>query len=233
MHAKTSLLRPILHSSVALNLGLLMCGTRSEGSTCDLNQVPYCTWAWSNNEFFDVGDTGALINFETLPNGAPSFGGAAITPAFNYVLQGALFSSALPSLFIGGNTQIGFGLTAHNSSPIAHNSIIAQLTLPERGVGVSVIGQTTLFAYDAQGSLITSVSYDDPNGIRYFLGIKSSVPIARVVIDRGQNTASLDDFTMIHVSVPDPASTALLLIAAPILFRRRSRRGRIGVARNV
>ena len=115
---------------------------------------------------------------------------------------------------------------AYTFSPIAHNSITAQLTNAERGVGVWVIGHTTLFAYDAQGSLITSVGYDDPNGIEYFLGIKSSVPIARAVIDNGQNIVALDDFTMIHVPVPEPATAALLLLAAPILFRRAHRRWR-------
>lgn len=195
---------------------------RAHASSCDLTQVPYCTWAWSDAGFWSAGDTGALINFQTLPNGSPSFGGANITPAFNYVLQGALFTSPFPSLKVVGNAQLGYALEAYTSNILAHNSITAQLTSPERGVGVWVIGHTTLSAYDAQGTLLTSVSYDDPNGIEYFLGIKSSTPIARVVIDRGTNIATLDDFTMIHIPVPEPASATLLLLAVPILLRRRA-----------
>jgi len=190
-------------------------------------QTPYCTWAGNSNGFFVPGDTGALINFETLPNGNPSQGGVNITPAFNYVLQGALFSSPFPSLKIVGNSQIGFALEAFTSSPIAHNWITAELSQPEKGVGVWVVDHTTLFAFDSQGALITNVSFQGSSQ-RYFLGIKSNIPIARAVIDYNSNIAAIDDFTMVHIPVPEPASAALLLlVAVPILFRRSTRkRGR-------
>lgn len=186
---------------------------------CDLTQVSYCTWAGNSNGFFVPGDTGALISFETLPNGNPSQGGVILTPAFNYVLQGALFSSPFPSLKIVGNTQIGFALEAFTSSPIAHNWITAELSQPEKGVGVWVGDHTTLFAFDSQGALITSVSFQDSNQ-RYFLGIKSNIPIARAVIDYNSNIAAIDDFTMIHLPVPEPASATLLLFVGTVLFRR-------------
>ena len=202
---------------------------RASADPCDLTQVPYCTWAGNSSGFFSLGDTSSLISFQTLPDGTPSFGGAAITPAFNYVLQGASFSPALPSLFISGNTQLGFGLTAHNSNIVAHNSITAQLTNPERGVGVYVLDDTALLAYDADGTLIASVSHNVFNSVR-FLGIKSNVPIARAVIDNGHNSVDMDNFTMIHIPVPEPASAALLLLAAPLLLFARIRRARPSTA---
>ena len=199
---------------------------RVAGNPCDLSQVSYCTWSGNDSDFWGPTDTGSLISFQTLPDGTPSFGGAAITPAFNYVLQGALFTSPLPSLFISGNNQIGFGLTAYNSNIVAHNFISAQLTNPERGVGVYILDHTTLFAYDAGGSLITSVSHNVFSSLR-FVGIKSVVPIARVVIDDFSNSVDMDNFTMIHILVPEPASAVLLLLTVPVLFRR-SARGKAG-----
>lgn len=216
MHITTRTASHILIAVIAIT-------GHAQGSPCDLTQVPYCTWVGTTDGFFSVGDSVSVINFQTLPNGSPSFGGAAITPAFNYVLQGALFSPALPSLFISGNNQLGYVLTAHNSNLLAHNSIIAQLTNPARGVGVYLRDDTALLAYDAQGNLITSVSHNVSNTVG-FVGIKSNVPIARVVIDNGHNSVDLDNFTMIHV--PEPASAALVLLAAPILFRRAHRRWR-------
>lgn len=198
----------------------------SFASSCDLTQVQFCSWAGESNGFFSPGEAGTVIGFETLPDGTPSFGGANITPAFNYVLQGAFFSSPFPSLKVVGNMQIGFALEAHTSNPLAHNSIMAQLTNLERGVGVWVIGHTSLFVYDAQGVLITSVFHNDSSH-RFFLGVKSNIPIASAVIDDGTNSIAIDDFTMIHVPVPEPSSASLLLLAAPILLRRRDRRGRI------
>ena len=205
----------VLMAGVAV-LGLI--GLRAEGSTCDLTQVPYCTWVGNNDGFFAVGDTGSTITFQTLPNGSPSFGGASITPAFNYVLQGALFSPAFPNLFITGNAQLGYGLTAYTSNPIANNTITAQLTNPERGVGLWVGSFTTLRAFDVHDTLITSVTNASPN-VGIFLGVRSNIPVARVIVDKGSNSNTIDDFTMIHIPVPEPATAALLLLAAPILFR--------------
>ena len=220
-------IRTLMRSLIGFLVGFGFLDFRAEASNCDLTQVPFCTWVYSTNGFFDVGDTGTIIDFQTLPNGSPSFGGANITPAFNYVLQGALFTSPFPSLMVVGNSQVGYGLEAYTSNILAHNWITAELTNPERGVGVWVIDHTTLFAYDAQGSLITSISHTDHNGIQYFLGIKSSVPIARVLIDRSTNEVTLDNFTMVHIPVPEPSSAALLLLAAPILYRHAGRRDRI------
>lgn len=205
----------------ALAMGVLS-ATKASAAPCDLTQVSYCTWAGDDSGFSNFGESGSTISFQTLPDGSPSYGGAPITPAFNYVLQGALFSSALPNLFITGNT-LGYGLTAYTSNILAHNSITAQLTNPERGVGVYVAGNKTLFAYDAQGTLITSVSYNS-FGTIYFLGVKSNIPIARAVIDNGTNSITIGDFRMIHLPVPEPATAALLLLAAPLLLRRARRR---------
>lgn len=216
-----------LRSAILLLLGtgtnLGLTARNAQAVPCDLTQVPFCTWAGESSGFFAAGDTAAFINFETLPNGNPSFGGANITPAFNYVLQGALFSSPFPSLKVVGNTQIGFALEAYTPSPIAQNSIIAQLTNPERGVGVWVVGDTRLRVYDEQGALIATTSYFGNLGQRFFLGVKSNIPIARAVIDDGTNSLAIDDFTLVHMPVPEPASAALLLLAAPFLRRQRRR----------
>lgn len=186
---------------------------------CDLTQVPYCTFTKSPFGFFVPGDTWAEIDFETLPNGAPSQGGVPITPAFNYVLQGALFTSAFPGLRITGNSTTGYDLTAYTSNLGAHNSISAQLSHPERGIGLYALGHATLRAFDENGALITSVTHTYYPQV-YFLGIRSSIPIASIEFDNYSNSASFDNFTMIHIPVPEPASAALLLLAAPFLFRR-------------
>lgn len=195
------------------------------GNACDLSQVPYCSWAGNSSGFIIPGDSISLIDFETLPNGSPSFGGANITPAFNYVLQGALFASPFPSLKVVGNAQIGYSLEAFTTSPIAHNWITAQLTHPEHGIGIRTIGHTMLSAYDSEGTLITSVFYS--SGISYFLGIRSNTPITRVVIDDFTNSIAIDDFTMIHIPVPEPGSIVLLLLAVPIVFRCSHRRSNL------
>lgn len=197
-----------------------LCTIRVCADACDLTQVSYCTWAGNDSGFFNLGEDGSVINFQTLPDGTPSFGGAAITPAFNYVLQGALFSPAFPNLFISGNSQFGYALTAYTSNPGANNLITAQLTNPERGVGVWVGNQKSLFAYDSEGTLITSVSHFAPGEV-FFLGVKSIIPIARVVVSSGSNSNTIDNFTMIHIPVPEPASAVQLLLAAPVLIRRR------------
>jgi len=191
---------------------------------CDFTQVPYCTWAGSSFGFAVPGDTGAIINFETLPDGTGSYGGAAITLTFNYSLQGAMFTSPYPGLKVVGNSQLGYSLEAYTPSLHAHNWIEAALTQPERGIGVTTIGNATLFAYDSAGALITSVSYNQPSGV-FFLGIKSVVPIAHVVVDQHNNYSSLDDFIMIHVPVPEPSTCGLLLLAAGAVVTRRRRRG--------
>jgi len=214
--------RRLVLSGMGLHLFAGIADIPASASACELTQVPFCTWAGTDSGFYVAGDSGSTISFNTLPDGSPSYGGAAITPAFNYVLQGALFSPALPSLFITGN-ELGYGLTAYNSNILSHNSITAQLTNLERGVGVYVAGNKTLFAFDAQGDLITSVSHNSLGSV-YFLGIKSNIPIARVVIDNGTNSITIGDFVIIHIPVPEPASVALLLLGVPILLCRFGRR---------
>jgi len=219
----SSVCKPSVSLACRVGCVLGLWAVPASGDPCDLTQTSYCTWEGSNSGFFSPGDTATLIDFQTLPDGTPSFGGAAITSAFNYVLQGAFFSSAFPSLFVSGNNQVGFALTAFTSSPIANNLITAQLTNPERGVGVSVSGNSALFAYDAQNVLIASASHFQANGA-FFLGVKSNTPIARVVVNNGSNSNTIDNFTLIHV--PEPTSAALLVLALPVVARAQSSRGR-------
>ena len=53
-----------------------------------------------------------IIDFDTLPDGSPSYSSAPITPEFNYEDQGVVFSAPIDALFITGNSGSGFGLTS-------------------------------------------------------------------------------------------------------------------------
>ncbi len=159
------------------------------------------------------------IDFETLPDGSPSFSGALITPEFNYTDQGVFFSSAAPILQIAGNPISGFNLRAGtNESGGPRNWIIAELVVPATTVGVLFPGSTSLSVFDGQGELMAGGVFGF-GGQHQFGGFVSDVPIAFVVVDGGIEVQSIQSF--LFTPIPEPATLLLLASGSVILFRRR------------
>ena len=128
------------------------------------------------------------IDFETLPNGNPSFSGALITPEFNYTNQGVTFSSPFPELRINGSPG-GFSLLSINHDTGARNWLIADFVIPAVAVGIVFSGHTTLSAFDGNERLLASIFGGAPGG-GHFLGIVSSIPIDIAIGDLGAASES-------------------------------------------
>ena len=156
------------------------------------------------------------IDFETLPDGSPSYTGAPITADFNYDAQGMHFTSPIPELTIS-STAPDFVLAA-----VAYNRhrnwIRADPTMPTTAVGIFSPGGTTLRAFDAAGGLLGQVSYYSSGG-DFFLGIVSTDAIAYATIDRGSFAEWVESIEF-H-SVPEPATAACLAAAAAVAWRKR------------
>ena len=214
--------------TICVMLSNLVLSEKSLAVDCFGQNLPVCTWAGHSGGFITLGDTVRVIDFETLPDGSPSYGGVYITSTFNYTGQGVTFSAHLSTPYIAGNATFGYGLLAYTGSPSVHDWLIADLVNPAQGVGIYFRGGNTLRAYDALGGLIASVSYPaNPGTTEFFLGIRSDVPIVRAIIDSGGESAEMIRFDTIHIPVPEPGSAALLLLAVPLILRRPRRRGKI------
>jgi hypothetical protein len=159
-----------------------------------------------------------FINFETLPNGQPSISGTQITPSFNYTHLGVTFSAPVGTPIIGGSGPGDHDLRVLAFSPPAHTWLRADFSHPSLGAGIWFNGATALTAFDANDSVIASMSYGFSGG-PWFVGIYSEIPIAYVTADRGSNVSVISDF--IFNPIPEPASALLLLAALPL--RRRPR----------
>jgi hypothetical protein len=158
----------------------------------------------------------STIDFETLPDGSPSAAGTPITDVFNYIDQGAMFSSPADDLIIGGNVINGFDI---RSSGAGLTHIRADLSIPAFSVGFTFGGDTTLDAFDLEGESIVSALFDG-NGGPFFLGIVSDTPIAYVIMEEGFG-AVIGDFHF--ASVPEPVTAGLLAVGGLGLLRRRGR----------
>ena len=167
------------------------------------------------DEFLAAAGNVQEIDFETLPDGSPSFSGALITPEFNYTNQGVEFFSQSPILQIAGNPISGFGLRAGpDQSEGPRNWIIAELLTPATAIGVLFGGETSVAIFDGDGGLIALEEFGF-GGLDQFAGFVSDVPIATVVIDDGIKRQSIQSF--LFTPVPDPA-TLLLLGAGSVLL---------------
>ena len=158
------------------------------------------------------------IDFETLPDGSPSYFGAEITPEFNYTDQGAIFSSPLPRLQISMSGGGDFVLTTVTPTS-KRNWIIADFVTPAWAVGIVFPGGTTLSAFDAEDQLIGSI-FGGGSGGGHFMGIVSDVPIASATGDRG----SSGDIWQTFYSTPIPEPASLLLLASGVAVVLRPRR---------
>jgi len=164
------------------------------------------------------------IDFETLPDGSPSYAGAVITPDFNYTHLGATFLPHYdPGMYIYGNSVSGFRLSADSYPNGDRTWIIAEPVEPASAVGTYFVSSCILSAYDAYGGLIAELPYG--GGGTHFIGIVSDTPIAYATIDRGTYYASSDEF--LFADIPEPSSGAFLVIAGVItLARHRGWRAR-------
>lgn len=160
------------------------------------------------------------IDFETLPDGSPSYCDALITPEFNYTDQGVTFFSEAPRLIIAGSEITGFRLCACplQSNDPNRNWIIAELVEPAWAVGYFFGARSILSAFDGAGTLIESINYNGTGGGN-FLGIVSDNPIASVTADEGINIASTDSF--VFAPIPEPATVMFLTLGAVMVIRRR------------
>ena len=156
------------------------------------------------------------IDFETLPDGSPSYPGAVITPEFNYTHLGATFLPHQdPGLYIYGNPS-GFNLNADSYPVGGRNWIIAELVTPGSAIGTYHVSSATLSAFDLNGDVIAVVT-NGGAGV-HFTGIVSDVPVAYATIDKGTSYAASNEF--VFADIPDPSSGALVLIAGVMGLRR-------------
>ena len=161
------------------------------------------------------------IDFETLPDGSPSWVPAEITREFNYTRLGVTFLPQRdPGLFIYGNEVTGFHLAADSYPSFERNWIIADLVTPASAVGVRYVFHGILSAYAADGTLLATVEYTWPG--THFLGIVSDTPIAYATIDGESYYASADEF--VFSSVPEPGSGLGFIMSAFVVLARDRRR---------
>lgn len=163
------------------------------------------------------------IDFETLPDGTPSFSGALITPEFNYTDQGVTFSSPFPTLSVEGSPGF-FALGSQFPDTTQRNWIIANLVTPATAVGIFFPGDTTLSVYDGNDLLIGNVSLSG-GGAGLFLGIVSDVPIFSAIEDRGASGETMESF--LFTPVPEPATLLLVTAGVRVVLRRRRSRSSV------
>ncbi|HNQ23185.1 MAG TPA: PEP-CTERM sorting domain-containing protein [Phycisphaerae bacterium] len=167
-----------------------------------------------------------VIDFETLPDGSPSYAGAVITPDFNYTHLGATFYPRRdPGLYIYGNVVTGFELVADSYPSFERNWIIGNLVSPGSAVGTYFGSNATLSAYDVNGALIASVTHWESG--EHFLGIVSDGPIAYATVDSGGAFALSGAF--FFADVPEPRTVLLVVIGGIAAVKRR----RAGTARSI
>jgi len=166
------------------------------------------------------------IDFETLPDGSPSYSGAMITPEFNYTDQGVEFFSHAPDLYITGNAISGFDLYAGPEGSVGpRNWIIAEPVEPLAAVGAVFPGTATFWVFDTSGAAFRRVW---GGGGEFFLGFIADEPITRITIDGGDESQSIGSFYL--NPIPEPTTIILLtVVAGCVLVRRRATSRRRGV----
>lgn len=194
-------------NAFGLGLAVIALGTRADAGTVTFTDIEAFLAAAGNVQ---------LIDFNTLPDGRPSFHRAEITPDFNYTDQGVTFSPRAGTLFL--RTAGGFDLVAGIGSE-PPNMIIADLVVPASAVGVILPASTILQALDTDGNLIEMVA-GGGSDLGFFVGIISDVPIAQVI---GDGDTSLQAFQELYFTpIPEPATVFLVVLgAAGILMKRR------------
>ena len=153
------------------------------------------------------------IDFETLPDGSPSWVPAEITREFNYTPLGVTFLPHRdPGLYIYGNAETDFHLGASSYPDYDRNWIVAELVEPASAVGTYFVSSCFLCAYGMNGELLAEVALGA--GGTHFVGIVSDVPISYSTIDMNTWIATSDEF--VFASVPEPSVLLMLLIGSGI-----------------
>jgi hypothetical protein len=159
------------------------------------------------------------IDFETLPDGSPSFSGALITPEFNYTNQGVEFFPHSPILQIVGNPISGFGLSAGvDGSGGPRNWMIAELVTPATAIGVFFPGHTSVSILDESGALLALEEFGYGE-MEPFAGFLSDVPIGSMIVDRGIELQTIHSF--LFAPIPDPTTLVLLGTGGVFILGRR------------
>lgn len=173
------------------------------------------------DKFLEAAGDVHVIDFETLPDGSPSYFGAEITPDFNYTSLGVEFFSHAPRLLLAGHVDTGFRLRAgpYPDSEGPRNWLTADLLEPATAIGILFGGGTTLTIANADGTAQLATRTWGGGGMGMFLGFVSDIPIGSGVIDRGYDHASADSF--FFTPVPEPSALALVCFAGIGLLRRR------------
>jgi hypothetical protein len=187
-----------------------------------LGNVPVCSIVNSPGEFIaSAGGVAGLrlIDFETGPDGLPSYPGEIITPSFNYTDLGVTFTAPIGVMRISGPSG-GRGLLVDTLPPFPHTWIDARFETSTNAAGIWYSGGTSLYAYDLHDTLLGQITYSAPGGA-WFLGITSDIPIARVVADRNAGLESIADFVF---NSPESRTLSLLLLGSPMLLRHRVRK---------
>ncbi|MBU0718488.1 MAG: PEP-CTERM sorting domain-containing protein [Planctomycetes bacterium] len=167
--------------------------------------------------FLEAAGDVQTIDFETLPDGSPSYAGADITPDFNYTSQGVAFSSPFPTLEIRGNETFGYGLAADCYPFCDHTWIVGDLVIPAFAVGTFIPSAGTLSIFDAKGELLASENYGAVDDV--FIGFLSRTPIESATVEKTGDHAFADSF---HFSpVPEPGAVSLFGLGLVVLFGRR------------
>ena len=163
------------------------------------------------------------IDFETLPNGAPSVDGQLITAGFNYTAEGVHFFPSIPELVITANPVMGFDLTARDPLGLSPSLIVAELQTPARAVGIFFSGETIFSVINAAEEIITTVTITSPDA-GSFVGVVSDEPILFTTNDGGL-TDSIEAF--VFAPVPEPGTLAILAAGALVCISRVHRERRL------
>lgn len=165
-----------------------------------------------------------FIDFETLPDGAPTQWGDLIGDS--YAPWGVIFDSIgvndMPEFRDGYQADGMFAGTFHASYPPGAN-IIADLTVPVHTVSVDVTtaipGTITMLAKDATGGVIGSAE-SDVGGFWETLSLATDTPIASLEWWPSEQNyiVGVDN---LFCDIPEPTSFSLLVVAGLLVARRR------------
>ncbi len=154
--------------------------------------------------------------FSTLPNGQPTMSATAITPSFNYDNFGVHFSAPIGNPRVVGSAGMW---DLRSEAAFQRDWLIADLLTPTGAVGAFFPGGTTLSAFDAGGGLLGQATFNGSSGA-FFVGIVSTIPIARVTFDEGGDGEDIADFRF--APIPEPATLGLAVFGAILLRKRHS-----------
>ena len=179
-------------------------------------------------------DASFLIDFEHLPDGRelPTMGGFADEYAAWGVHFGKIKSNGIGDIAIHANGDNQYAEVSSTSYPPGFN-IIAQFDMPVYGVSAEVTSAegsiVTMVAKDSNGQIIDSVVSDAISTVGEFVGsiqLQSQTPIASVEWWPSEQNFSVS-VDNIYLTIPEPATLAMLAIGSAAMLRRKNGENRI------